>query len=55
MGVSTFRTSPELPQELAGMLPSIEALEHELDVEVIPELNAHSETGQTETSNELKK
>ncbi len=33
MGVSTYRTSPELPKELEGVLPSIEALTAELDVE----------------------
>jgi predicted nuclease of restriction endonuclease-like (RecB) superfamily len=31
MGVSTYRTSPELPKELADLLPSIEALTAELD------------------------
>ena len=33
MGVSTYRTSPTLPKELEGVLPSIEALTAELDVE----------------------
>jgi predicted nuclease of restriction endonuclease-like (RecB) superfamily len=32
MGVSSFRTSTELPQELAGLLPSIESLAEQLDV-----------------------
>ena len=27
MGVSTYRTSPELPKELVGILPTIEQLE----------------------------
>ena len=36
MSVSMYRTSPELPKELAGMLPSIEDLEKQLDAEVIP-------------------
>jgi predicted nuclease of restriction endonuclease-like (RecB) superfamily len=36
MGVSTYRTSPELPKEIQGLLPSIEALENELNVELIP-------------------
>ncbi len=31
MGVSTYRTSPGLPKELEGVLPSIEALTAELD------------------------
>jgi hypothetical protein len=31
MGVSTYRTSPELPKELADLLPSIESLAAELD------------------------
>jgi hypothetical protein len=31
MGVSTYRTSPKLPKELEGVLPSIEALTAELD------------------------
>jgi predicted nuclease of restriction endonuclease-like (RecB) superfamily len=31
MGVSTYRTSPALPRELEGVLPSIEALTAELD------------------------
>jgi predicted nuclease of restriction endonuclease-like (RecB) superfamily len=30
MGVSTYRTSPELPKELAGLLPTIEQLEARL-------------------------
>lgn len=35
IGVSTYRTSPELPQELAGLLPSIESLTEQLDVPTI--------------------
>ena len=35
MGVSTYRTSPEMPKELAGLLPSIESLTAQLDAEVI--------------------
>jgi predicted nuclease of restriction endonuclease-like (RecB) superfamily len=35
MGVSSFRTSPELPKELAGLLPSIESLTEQLDAQVI--------------------
>jgi predicted nuclease of restriction endonuclease-like (RecB) superfamily len=35
MGVSTYRTSPEIPKELAGLLPSIESLTAQLDAEVI--------------------
>jgi predicted nuclease of restriction endonuclease-like (RecB) superfamily len=35
MGVSTYRTSPELPKELEGLLPSIESLTEQLDVKVI--------------------
>ena len=31
MGVSTYRTSPELPKELADLLPSIESLTDELE------------------------
>lgn len=31
IGVSTYRTSPELPIELAGLLPSIESLTQQLD------------------------
>ena len=30
MSVSTYRTSPAMPKELAGMLPSIEVLEAQL-------------------------
>lgn len=33
MGVSTYRTSPELPKDVAGLLPSIESLEAQLQVE----------------------
>lgn len=33
MGVSTYRTSPELPKEFAALLPSIESLTAELDAE----------------------
>jgi predicted nuclease of restriction endonuclease-like (RecB) superfamily len=33
MGVSTYRTSPELPQELQDLLPSIESLTAQLDVQ----------------------
>lgn len=33
MGVSSFRTSPELPKELAGLLPSIESLTEQLNVQ----------------------
>jgi predicted nuclease of restriction endonuclease-like (RecB) superfamily len=33
MGVSTYRTSPELPKDIADLLPSIESLVAELDVE----------------------
>lgn len=35
MGVSTYRTSPEMPMELAGLLPSIESLTAQLDTERI--------------------
>ena len=35
IGVSTYRTSPELPNELAGLLPSIESLTEQLDVTII--------------------
>ena len=35
MGVSSFRTSPELPKELVGLLPSIESLTEQLDAQVI--------------------
>ncbi len=35
MGVSTYRTSPELPQELQGLLPSIESLTEQLDAQTI--------------------
>lgn len=35
MGVSTYRTSPELPKELEGLLPSIESLTEQLDVQSI--------------------
>ena len=42
MSVSTYRTSPELPKELAGLLPSIEDLENELNAEVIPVVGADS-------------
>lgn len=40
MGVSTYRTSPELPKEIAALLPSIESLTAELDIktgEVLPD------------------
>lgn len=40
MGVSTYRTSPELPKEFAALLPSIESLTAELDTktgEVLPD------------------
>jgi predicted nuclease of restriction endonuclease-like (RecB) superfamily len=33
IGVSTYRTSPEMPKELAGLLPSIESLTEQLDVQ----------------------
>jgi predicted nuclease of restriction endonuclease-like (RecB) superfamily len=33
MGVSTFRTSPELPKELVGLLPSVEQLEERLKLD----------------------
>lgn len=33
IGVSTYRTSPDLPKELAGLLPSIESLTEQLDVQ----------------------
>jgi hypothetical protein len=35
IGVSTYRTSPELPKALAGLLPSIELLTEQLDVPII--------------------
>jgi predicted nuclease of restriction endonuclease-like (RecB) superfamily len=35
MSVSTYRTSPELPQALAGLLPRIEDLENQLNAELI--------------------
>ena len=35
IGVSTYRTSPELPNELAGLLPSIESLTEQLDATII--------------------
>jgi predicted nuclease of restriction endonuclease-like (RecB) superfamily len=35
MGVSSFRTSPGLPKELVGLLPSIESLTEQLDAQVI--------------------
>lgn len=35
MSVSSFRTSPELPKELAGLLPSIESLTEQLDAQVM--------------------
>mgnify|MGYP000872267467 FL=1 len=31
MGVSTYRTTPELPQEISALLPSMEALVAQLD------------------------
>lgn len=34
MGVSTYRTSPELPKELADLLPSIESLTEKLEQEM---------------------
>jgi hypothetical protein len=33
MGVSTYRTTPELPQEISALLPSMEALVAQLDAE----------------------
>jgi predicted nuclease of restriction endonuclease-like (RecB) superfamily len=36
MGVSTYRTSPELPKEVADLLPSIESLVAELDADAGP-------------------
>jgi YhcG PDDEXK nuclease domain len=30
MGVSTYRTSPKLPNELVGLLPTLEQLEEQL-------------------------
>jgi hypothetical protein len=30
MGVATYRTTPEIPRDLAALLPSIESLEAEL-------------------------
>ena len=33
MGVSTYRTSPELPKELVGILPTIEQLEDGLKID----------------------
>ena len=35
IGVSTYRTSPELPNELARLLPSIESLTEQLDATII--------------------
>lgn len=40
MSVSTYRTSPEMPKEISGMLPSIEDLEKELNAEIIPAAGA---------------
>lgn len=45
IGVSTYRTSPELPKELAGLLPSIETLEAELDAQPVIELPPGAEGG----------
>lgn len=42
IGVSTYRTSPELPKELTGLLPSIETLEAELDAQPVIELPSES-------------
>lgn len=35
IGVSTYRTSPEMPKELANLLPSIESLTEQLDIQVL--------------------
>jgi predicted nuclease of restriction endonuclease-like (RecB) superfamily len=35
IGVSTYRTSPEMPKELADLLPSIESLTEQLDAQVL--------------------
>ena len=46
MGVSTYRTSPNLPKELAGLLPSIESLAQQLDARTLvipPESASHQE------------
>lgn len=39
MGVSTYRTSPELPKELVGLLPTIEELEARLKADDNPSAN----------------
>lgn len=42
IGVSTYRTSPELPKEMVGLLPSIETLEAELDIQPLIEIPPES-------------